>query len=128
MAGTEDERALTDLYREMWRCMVAKDIAGLAACCADDYTLTHMTGVRQDRQAFLDAVADGTLNYFATHHDRIDVRVAPDGRTARLTGCTSVEAAVYGGGRHTWQLRGDFCARREADGRWRFTEETTGTY
>lgn len=127
-AGERGADALVDLYREMWRCMVEKDLDGLAACCADDFALYHMTGVRQDRQEFLDAVADGTLNYYEVSHDLVEPRVDETGERATLLGRSRVLAAVYGGGRHVWRLEGRLVARCGTDGVWRFTEERTGTY
>ena len=41
----DDAERIRELYREYWRCMIAKDADGLRSLMTDDYTLLHMTGV-----------------------------------------------------------------------------------
>ena len=48
-----DREAIRALYREYWRCMIAKDADGLRAILAEDYSLLHMTGVQQSAEVFL---------------------------------------------------------------------------
>ena len=121
-----DEReAIRELYREYWRCMIAKDVSGLRALMAEDCTLTHMTGAVQTREAFLRALLAGTFHYDSAEHDEIEVAVHGD--TASLIGKSRVLAAVYGGGWHTWRLRGDFTLRKR-NGIWQFTGSEASTY
>ena len=121
-----DEReAIRALYREYWRCMIAKDLDGLRGIMSTDYRLEHMTGVTQSAETFLSGLADGTFNYFSAEHDSIDVTVGGD--AARMTGKSRVLAAVYGGGRRLWRLRGDFTLRRES-GVWKLTASRASTY
>jgi hypothetical protein len=56
-----------------------------------------------NRAEFIAAVQDGTLNYYTADHDEINVKI--DGNHATLVGKSRVNAAVYGGGRHTWRLQ-----------------------
>ena len=113
------------LYREMYQAMVAKDTATLNRLHADDFVLVHMTGMRQSKAAYIQAIADGTLNYYSATHEQMYIEV--DGDTATLTGRSRVNAAVFGGGRHTWSLQLRFrLAKRE--GRWLFTESRASTY
>ncbi|MBR6862330.1 MAG: nuclear transport factor 2 family protein [Acidaminococcaceae bacterium] len=121
-----DEReAIRELYREYWRCMIAKDADGLRELMADDYVLMHMTGVRQSKEAFIKGLLDGTFNYYSAEHDSIEVTVSGD--SADMIGKSRVLAAVYGGGKHRWKLRGDFTLRKE-NGAWRFTGSRASTY
>ena len=122
MSETEQIR---EMYREYWRCMIRKDADGLRGLMAEDYTLRHMTGVRQSVETFLAGLLDGTFNYYSAEHDSIEVRV--DGDRATLVGRSRVLAAVYGGGRHEWRLQGDFTLRRE-HGVWKFTGSRASTY
>ena len=121
---TEQEQ-IRELYRSYWRCMIDKDANGLRSILSEDYQLLHMTGVRQSAEVFLRGLMDGTFNYFSAEHDSIDVRV--DGDQAVMVGKSRVLAAVYGGGRHLWRLRGDFKLRREPDG-WKLTQSEASTY
>ena len=104
-----------------------KDAGGIAAVLADDYALVHMTGMRQSKRAYIGAVLDGTLNYYSTEHDSIDVRVATDGAHAIIRGRSRVNAAVFGGGRNTWRLQQDLEAEKR-DGAWLLVESRASTY
>ena len=121
----EDTELIRSLYREYWRCMVKKDVNGLRSMMTDDYYLLHMTGVKQSAEAFLKGLLDRTFNYFAAEHDSIEVTVAGD--QASIIGKSRVLAAVYGGGKHSWRLRGDFSLRKE-EGCWRFSSSRASTY
>jgi len=92
---------------------------------SEAYYLLHMTGVRQSAEVFLKGLMDGTFNYYSAEHDGIEVEI--DGNRAAMVGRSRVEAAVYGGRRGVWRLRGDFTLRRERDG-WRFTGSRASTY
>ena len=120
-----DEEQIKAMYRSYWRYMIEKNVPKLRDMMTDDYVLIHMTGVRQSAETFLKGLADGTFNYFSAKHDCIEVQVTGD--TAVMTGKSLVSAAVYGGGRHTWCLRGDFRLRKE-NGRWMFTSSRASTY
>ena len=99
----------------------------MAAVLADDYALIHMTGMRQSRRAYIAAVCDGTLNYYSTEHDSIDVRIAPDGEHAAIRGRSRVNAAVFSGGRHRWRLQQDLKAEKRG-GKWLLVESRASTY
>ena len=121
-----DEREeIRELYRQYWRCMIAKDTDGLRGLMAEDYVLIHMTGVRQSREEFLRGLQDGTFHYFAADHDSIQVTICGD--TASMVGKSRVLAAVYGGRKSSWRLRGDFALRKE-NGAWKFTDSRASTY
>ena len=122
-----DEETCAQLYRDLCDASMRKDADALAAVLAGDYALVHMTGMRQSKRAYIAAVCDGTLNYYSTEHDSIDVKVAPGGETATIRGCSRVNAAVFGGGRHTWRLQQDLRAEKR-DGTWLLTESRASTY
>ena len=121
----DDAELIRELYREYWRCMIAKDADGLRGMMTDDYTLLHMTGAKQSAEVFLKGLLDGTFNYYSAEHDSIEVTVAGD--YATLIGKSRVMAAVYGGGKHSWRLRGDFTLRKE-EGRWKLNSSRASTY
>ena len=121
----DEEEQIRALYREYWRCMIAKDAEGLRRLMSADYTLTHMTGLRQSAEDFLEGLQNGTFNYDSADHDSIVVTVRGD--TASMIGKSRVLAAVYGGGKHLWRLRGDFTLRKE-QGIWKLTGSSASTY
>ncbi len=122
---TDDTEAIEELYREYWRCMIAKDANGLRSMMTSDYSLLHMTGVKQSAEAFLKGLQDGTFRYYSADHDNIEVTVSGD--HASMTGRSRVLAAVYGGGKHIWRLRGDFTLRKEKE-QWKFCSSRASTY
>lgn len=125
MEAMNDRGMIREMYREYWRCMIAKDAGGLRALMSEDYYLEHMTGVQQSAEVFLKGLLDGTFNYYSAEHDNIEVHV--DGDRAFMVGKSRVLAAVYGGGKNRWRLQGDFTLRKE-DGRWKFTSSRASTY
>lgn len=121
-----DERdAIRELYRRYWQYMIEKDVDKLRDLMSDDYVLMHMTGVRQSRESFLSRLADGTFNYYSARHDSIEVTISGD--TASMTGKSRVTAAVYGGRKSSWKLRGDFTLQKE-NGSWLLTGSEASTY
>ena len=86
---------LKALYDRMFRYMVAKDIAALSAMHAEDFELVHMTGVRQNKQEYLRAIKDGTLNYYTYQ----DIEIIPQTAHTFIGRC-KVLATVYGGSKH----------------------------
>jgi len=84
-----------------------------------------MTGMRQSKQQYLEAIADGTLNYYRATHEQMDIHI--DGDRATLTGRSRVTAAVFGGGRHTWPLQLTFHLVKR-DNHWLLTSSQASTY
>ena len=121
----DDQELLTQCYQKMYRGMVQKDSALLEATLDEAFVLIHMTGMRQSKRQYIEAIADGTLNYYSEQTDGIDITV--EGDTARLVGRSSVNAAVFGGGRHTWRLQLAMNAAKR-DGNWYFTGAKASTY
>ena len=121
----EDERQIEALYKQMYRAMIAKDIETLGSLLDENAVLIHMTGTRQPKREYLRAIKDGTLNYYSVEDEEIIINV--DGGKATMTGRSRVNAAVYGGGRHTWRLQIKSTLVRK-DGRWLFVEQRASTY
>ena len=121
---TEEEK-IRDIYRRYWGGMIQKDTDLLRSLMSDEYYLEHMTGVRQSKETFLRGLIGGTFNYYSADHDSIEVRI--EGDEAVMTGKSRVLAAVYGGGKHSWNLQGDFFLRRENDN-WKLTRSKASTY
>lgn len=116
---------LETLYREMWRALIAKDIATLERLHAAEFVLIHMTGLHQPREEYFRCVRDGVLNYFSETTENIFVDVTGDKGT--LTGQSRVEAAVFGGGRNVWRLQLKFQIERRA-GKWLLVKAKASTY
>ncbi len=124
MAQTEESQ-LRQQYDEMYKAMIAKDIPLLDSLLSDNSVLIHMTGMLQPKREYLKAIANGTLNYYSCESSEIEVKI--NGESALMTGKSKVNAAVFGGGRHTWPLSLDIDWRK-IDGHWKITEMRAGTY
>lgn len=127
MSEKTDREECIRLYEDLSEASIEKDEEWMSRLLADDYVLVHMTGMAQSKNDFIAAVMDGTLNYFGASHDKIEARVSEDGAHAHITGMSRVDAAVFGGGRHTWPLKQDMEAERR-DGRWLITTSTASMY
>lgn len=120
-----DEQQLKNLYEEMWKALVAKDIKTLDAIHADEFYLLHMTGMKQTKSEYLRCVREGVLNYFSSRTENIFVEV--DGAKGKLVGQSKVEAAVFGGGKNTWRLQLAFEVEK-VQGKWRLLIGKASTY
>ena len=120
-----DQELCRAAYIEMYRAMIAKDIPALSAVLDESFVLVHMTGMRQPKAAFLKAVANGTLNYASAEHVSMEVTIS--GNAAVLIGKSRVNAAVFGGGWHTWRLEQDLRLVK-INGTWRITLSEASTY
>ena len=120
-----DIESIKELYCTYWNYMIEKNADGLRSIMSEDYYLLHMTGVKQSAEVFLKGLLDGTFNYYSAKHDEINVHV--DGNKASMIGKSRVIAAVYGGGKNSWRLQGDFSLRME-DGQWKLTASRVSTY
>ena len=112
-------------YKNMYTVMIDKNRAVLEEVLDDSYVLIHMTGIHQGKYEFIDAVEDSVLNYYSVNTQSIEVTIK--GNQAFLDGKSIVNAAVFGGGRHTWRLRQriEFIKR---DDRWLMRESIVSTY
>ena len=125
MTGRNDEQLVRDVYIRMYEGMITKDDAVLRDVLDNHFVLVHMTGMRQSREEFINAVLDGTLNYYSAEHEHMHVEIITD--TAVLTGQSYVAAAVFGGGRSNWRLQ-QKCSFKKVDGAWKITRSVASTY
>lgn len=120
-----DIETIKEIYRRYWKCMIDKDESELLSLMSDDYYLMHITGTRQSIDEFISGLLDGTFNYYSAEHD--DIQISVNGNTATMVGKSKVLAAVYGGGKSRWRLRGDFTLRKENEN-WKLTSSKASTY
>ena len=120
-----DKEQIIHLYSEMYTAMVNKDRAELERVHDDSFVLVHMTGMRQPKEVYINSIMDGTLNYYSAEHE--DIQVEVNGDTAVLIGRSRVNAAVFGGGKHTWRLQLRFQLVKK-NGEWRFALACVSTY
>ena len=122
---SEKEEIFTVRYRAMYRAMIDKDGTKLGKLLDNSFVLVHMTGMRQDKQEFIRAVENGTLNYFSEEIRGTQTIVHKD--FVQFTGKSLVNAAVFGGGRSTWRLQLDMKYKLN-NGNWLITEAVASTW
>ena len=118
-----DEQQLKDLYHEMWQALISKDISTLEKIHAENFILVHMTGMNQPKKEYLRCVRDGVLNYFSERTENIFVDVD----AGKLIGQSKVKAAVFGGGKHIWNLQLAFEVKK-ISGKWILIRGEASTY
>ncbi len=121
----EDNRLMEATYQKMYEGMVTKNEPLLREVLDDSFVLVHMTGMNQSKEDFIEAVMNGTLNYFSGEHESLSVNVR--GEMAFMTGRSKVAAAVFGGGQHTWRLQ-QKCILKKSNGSWKITRSVVSTY
>ena len=120
-----DEQEIKNQYRAFYRAAIAKDRAGMEAALDESFHLTHMTGMRQSREEYIRSILRGTMNYYS--EEPVDLEVEIHGDAATLMAQSIVEAAVFGGGRHSWRLQLDMDAEK-TNGVWTFTDAVACTF
>ena len=120
-----DIETIKEIYRRYWKCMIDKEESELRSLMSDDYYLMHITVTRQSIDEFISGLLDGTFNYYSAEHD--DIQISVNGNTATMVGKSKVLAAVYGGSKSRWRLRGDFTLRKENEN-WKLTSSKASTY
>lgn len=120
-----DELVIQTLYKKMYEAMITKNSQILDEVLDENFVLVHMTGMRQSKEEFINAVVDGTLNYYSAEHENMPVSVT--GATAQITGQSYVSAAVFGGGKHYWHLQ-QLISLKKSDGKWKMTKSIASTY
>ncbi len=125
MDSEQNNKQIRDLYHDMYSAMIRKDSAKLAEILDASFVLVHMTGMKQDKQEYINAITAGVLNYYSEHTENISITLHGD--NAELTGQSRVEAAVFGGGRHTWRLQLDIMLALRDD-RWVMTGARASAY
>lgn len=120
-----DRQQISALYERMYNAMIDKDESVLREILADDFVLVHMTGMRQSKEQYINYIINGTLNYYSSQTE--DLQITINHNEATLCGRSIVNAAVFGGGRHTWHLQLTF-RLRFSNNAWRFTYSEASTY
>ena len=55
------ENEIKNLYAKMYSYMINKDISSLGQLLDESFVLVHMTGMRQSKREYLNAIANRTL-------------------------------------------------------------------
>ena len=112
----------------MYKAMIAKDTEVLERLLDEDFVLVHMTGMIQSKQEYLRAIENGTLNYYSCEETVLEKNREKDSEDrVHIIGKSLVNAAVFGGGRHTWPLQLDIDLVKKGN-EWKITKIKASTY
>ena len=121
----DDKELLTQCYHTMYRGMIEKDMELLDESLDESFVLVHMTGMQQTKSQYMDYIANGTFNYYSEKTGHMEIAV--NGEQAKLVGQSRVNAAVFGGGKHVWNLQLSMKAVKR-NGKWYMTGAVASTY
>ncbi len=124
MMIVKDEVALREAYRQMIKAMLDRRVAELDALLAGEFALTHITGYRQPKREWIEAVRSGQMRYHAAEEKSVVVQVTGD--TAVLVGRSIVTATIYGA-HGNWNLQLTTSYRRQDD-RWIAVDTIAATF
>lgn len=120
-----DIEEIQNLYQSYYQALIDKDMHVLENILDDSFELVHMTGMHQAKKVYMNAIADGTLNYRWCKHDAVPVTLHGD--QAVVKGQTQVDAAVFGGNWHMWRLEQDIDLKKK-NGKWILMRSIASTY
>lgn len=115
-----------DAYRAQLRAMTDADTDALDALLDDGFTLTHLTGEEQPKEAWLAQVKAGEFTWHGVEEKTVTVDADAGAGTARLVGRVIADATLYGS-HADWRLQltmdyarvgGDWIALRSAARSW----------
>ena len=71
----DEKQKILDLYNQMQKAMIEKDIETLNKIVLDGTEFVHMSGKTQTKQEFFGEIADGTLNYYKTELKNVKITI-----------------------------------------------------
>ena len=121
----DDQKLLAECYHTMYQGMIEKDMELLDESLDESFVLVHMTGMQQTKSQYMDYIANGTFNYYSEKTGHMEIAV--NGEQAKLVGQSRVNEAVFGGGKHVWNLQLSMKAVKR-NGKWYMTGAVASTY
>lgn len=116
---------IENIYKLMYEAMINKNDKILSEILDESFILIHMSGMKQTKEEFIQAVKDNKLNYYSAKHEDIDIKINES--EAKLIGKSFVNAAVFGGGRNNWRLQLDIVLVKK-NNKWKIIKGTASIY
>ena len=120
-----DKEIIKKLYIDLCQASIDKDLEKLNNILANDYILTHMTGMNQTKKDYINSVEKGELKYYEVVHESIDITI--NGNKANIIGKTKTLASPFGSSKSWWNLRQDITAKK-IDGKWLIIHSKASMY
>lgn len=120
-----DEDIVKNLYNKLNWASINEDIIILNEILSDDYTLIHMTGLKQTKNDYIKSVEKKELKYYEAIDDSIEVDIKEN--IARVVGKTKVLASPFGMKKSWWRLKQNMTLEK-IDGKWLITKSIASNY
>lgn len=117
---------LIQIYKDLYEASIQKDMATIDCLLDEDYTLVHMTGIKQSKSEYMHSVQSGEFIYYGCFHLTIHPTLISE-TEAYINGKSIVEASVYGGARHKWRLSQRMKLKKRETG-WKIIEAVASMY
>ena len=120
-----DKETIKELYIDLCQASIDKNLEKLNNILANNYILTHMTGMNQTKKDYIKSVEKGELKYYEVIHESIDIII--NGDKANIIGKTKTLASPFGSTKSWWNLRQDLTAEK-TNGKWLITHSKASMY
>ncbi|ORX85829.1 hypothetical protein BCR32DRAFT_325241 [Anaeromyces robustus] len=120
-----DKDIIKQLYIDLCDASINKDLNKINEILADNYILTHMTGLNQSKEDYINSVRKGELKYYESIHESIEITI--NGDEAKVIGKTKTLASPFGMSKSWWRLRQDLIMKK-IDNKWMIVKSVASTY
>lgn len=95
------EQEVYAVYERLYKAMLEKDTHTINELMMNGSHLVHMTGYKQPKIEWLNAIEDESMKYYSAQEENIEIRMKD--KKATLVARNRVDARINGF-RHTWPL------------------------
>lgn len=112
----KEELEIAKVINDRCQAMVKQEIDKLQGLMADDIVLTHINGLKQTKNEWLEEIATGRIRYFTIKV--VDLEVTILGNKASATFLSIIDAEIYAH-RNVWRLTSEsFFEKRNQQWLW----------
>ena len=120
-----DKEQIEEIYKNLSKASIDKDINLLNSILADDYILVHMTGMQQTKADYINSVMNEELIYYEAIHEKIDIEINKN--KAEVIGKTKTLASPFGMSKNWWRLKQEMYLEK-TDDKWIIKKSIASTY
>ena len=120
-----DKEQIEEIYKNLSKASIDKDINLLNSILADDYILVHMTGMQQTKEDYINSVVNEELIYYEAIHEKIDIEI--NRNKAKVIGKTKTLASPFGMSKNWWRLKQKMYLEK-TDDKWIIKKSIASTY
>lgn len=119
-----DKEEIELLYNNFVYGLVEKKESLLAQTLSNDFSITHITGIRQSKEEFINSVMEDVFIYHFIKRISIDIEVMDDFSKCIVNSFTNADAY---GKNQLFRLSLAFDCKK-IDGKWQFSKLTTSQF